>query len=184
MQDKRFLLIKFKFHRPCVWLPDCSKLAINRKNDNDVTVSQQDAVANFFDVNVFFLSSLVIGPSFMSISLLVLEIWQFSFYKGLARNLEVGNIPVWAFPKIWRLGWIRDTKFRTNVNECCKMPVTSFTISELLKENQQGEGVGKITSHSIVRRGYLSPLFKQSSPFFDSPPPLKKYWIPHFPILF
>ena len=43
-------------------------------------------------------------------------------YKGLTRNLKIGNIPIWVLPNIWRLGWDRDTKFGTNVTECCKMP--------------------------------------------------------------
>ena len=47
--------------------PDCSKLAKNQKNDNDVNF-------NFFDVVLFLLSSLVAGPSFMSISSVVLEL--------------------------------------------------------------------------------------------------------------
>ena len=38
----------------------------------------------FFDVVLFFLSSLVTGPSFMSISSLVLELWQFSFIRDWA----------------------------------------------------------------------------------------------------
>ena len=62
-----------------IWLPDCSKLAINQKNDNAV----------------FLLSSLVIGPSFMSISLYTdsrdLTIF---FHKGLTtRNQEIRNTP-------------------------------------------------------------------------------------------
>ena len=36
------------------------------------------------------------------------------FYKGLTRNPEIGNTPVSALPNIWRLGWVRDTKFGTN----------------------------------------------------------------------
>ena len=39
------------------------------------------SLSNFFDVVLFFLSSLVTGPSFMSISSLVLELWQFSFIR-------------------------------------------------------------------------------------------------------
>ena len=35
--------------------------------------------SNFFDVLLFLLSSLVTGPSFMSISSLILGLWQFSF---------------------------------------------------------------------------------------------------------
>ena len=40
--------------------PDCSKLAKNPENDNGINVK-------FFDVVLFLLLSLVIGPSFMSI---------------------------------------------------------------------------------------------------------------------
>ena len=54
-----------------IWLPDCSKLAINQKNDNDLTGRHCQI---FFDVVLFLLSSLVTGPSFKSISSLVLEL--------------------------------------------------------------------------------------------------------------
>ena len=37
--------------------------------------------SNFFDLFLFLLSSLVTGPSVMSISSLVLELWQFSFIR-------------------------------------------------------------------------------------------------------
>ena len=37
-------------------------------------------------------------------------------YKGLTRNLEIGNTPVWVLPNIWRLGRVRDTKFGMNVS--------------------------------------------------------------------
>ena len=36
--------------------------------------------------------------------------------KGLTRNLEIRNTPVWIFPNIWRLCRFRDTKFCTNVS--------------------------------------------------------------------
>ena len=39
----------------------------------------------------------------MSISSVVLELWKFCFYKGLIRNSEIGNTPVWILPNIWRL---------------------------------------------------------------------------------
>ena len=54
--------------------PDCSKLAKNPKNDNDVTCSWHDVNIIFFDVVLFLLLSLVTGPCFMSISALVLEL--------------------------------------------------------------------------------------------------------------
>ena len=46
--------------------------------------------SSFFDVAFFHLSGLVTGPSFMTISL---ELKQY-FFKGLTRNLEIGNTPV------------------------------------------------------------------------------------------
>ena len=61
--------------------PDCSKVAKNPKNDNDVIIFQHDVNINFFDVVLFLLSSLVTGPNFMSTSSLVLELWQFSFIR-------------------------------------------------------------------------------------------------------
>ena len=39
-----------------------------------------------------------------------------SFYKGLIRNVEIGNTPVWVVSNIWRLGRARNTKFGTNVS--------------------------------------------------------------------
>ena len=61
--------------------------------------------SNLFDLAVFILSSLVTGPSFMSISWL--ELRQFFVYKGLTRNLEIVNTPVWALSNTWRLGQFR-----------------------------------------------------------------------------
>ena len=50
------------------------------------------------------------------ISSLLLELWKtISFYKGLTRNPEIGNIAGWVFPNIWRLGRVKNTKFGTNV---------------------------------------------------------------------
>ena len=37
-------------------------------------------------------------------------------YKGLTGNLEIGNTLVWILSCICRLGWVRDTKFGTNVS--------------------------------------------------------------------
>ena len=54
--------------------PDCSKLAKNLKNDNDVTIFRNEVIAKFFDVVLFLLLILVTGPSFISILLLVLEL--------------------------------------------------------------------------------------------------------------
>ena len=62
-------------------LLDCSKLALNWKKDNGVTIYWHDLITKFFDVALFPLSDLVTGSSFMSISSLVLKLWQFSFIR-------------------------------------------------------------------------------------------------------
>ena len=70
------------------------------------------------------------------------------FYKELR---EIGNAPVWFLANIWRLGQIMGTKFGTNVSNrmllnAAEFHVTTFTILELLRENQLGME-GKITTH-------------------------------------
>ena len=78
----------------------------------------------FFDVVLFLLLSLVTGPNFMSISSLVLKLWQISFiYKGLNKNTEIGNTPVWILPNIWRLGWVKNTKLGTNASNTMLLKV-------------------------------------------------------------
>ena len=37
-------------------------------------------------------------------------------YKGLTRNPEIGNTPIWVLPNIRKLGHVRDNKFSTNVS--------------------------------------------------------------------
>ena len=64
-------------------------------------------------------------------------------YKGLIRNLEIGDTAVWVLPNIWSLGRVKDTKFGANMpNEMYwktqYAKVSAFTVSELLRENQQG----------------------------------------------
>ena len=53
----------------------------------------------FFDSVLFLLSSLVTGPSLMSISSLVLELWQFSFIKDWA-EIQKSEIPQSEFCQI------------------------------------------------------------------------------------
>ena len=58
--------------------------------------SDMTSTSNFFDVVLFLLSSLVTGPSFMSISSLVLELWQFSFIRDWPEILK-SEIPTSNF---------------------------------------------------------------------------------------
>ena len=71
-------------------------MAKNQKNDNDVTICRRDVVVNFFDVVLFLLSSLVTSTSFMLISSLVLELWQFSFIRDWP-EIQKLEIPPSAF---------------------------------------------------------------------------------------
>ena len=50
--------------------------------------------------------NIIIGSGVMTIS----------FYKGLTRNRDIGNTLAWVLPNIWRLGWVRDTKYGTNTS--------------------------------------------------------------------
>ena len=58
--------------------------------------------------------------------------------KGLARNPEIGNTPVWVLLNIWRLGlWVLGP--RTSLVKCYWMlpncRATAFTVCELLRKN-------------------------------------------------
>ena len=88
------------------------------------------------------------------------------FYKGLTRNLEIGNTPVRILPSIWRLGRVGDTKFGTTVSNKMLMNASksqgySFYRCCVAKEKPTG---GKITSRRtqirvkgfIWRRGPLA----------------------------
>ena len=65
-------------------------------------------------------------------------------YKGLTRNLEIGNTHVWVLPNIWRLAWVRDTKFGTDVSNkillnAAKCQVYSFYRFRVIKVKPKGE---------------------------------------------
>ena len=98
------------------WLPNCSKLARNLKVTMTSSFPDKTSASGFSDVAVFLLSSLVTGPSFMSISLLLQKLWQL-FCKKLTRNPKIGNTTVWVLSNIWRIGWVRDRKFGSNVSK-------------------------------------------------------------------
>ena len=95
-------------------LLDCSKLAINWKNDNDVTICQYDVIVNFFCrcfvsiVKFSYSSKLYVNISKGS------KVMTIYFYKGLTRNQEIRNTLIWILLNIWRLGRVRDTKFGTD----------------------------------------------------------------------
>ena len=109
----------------------------------------------FFDVVLFLLSILVIGPRFMSISLLVLELWQFSFISDspIIRKLEIPPSEFHLISGDWGKLWVPNLA-RLSLIKCYWMlqnsRVTAFTVFELLRENQLG---GKITPSPLPRLG-------------------------------
>ena len=105
--------------------------------------SDMTSSSNFFDVVLFLLSILVTGPSFMSISPMVLELWQFSFIRDWS-EIRKSEIPPSEFfpisgdwgeleiPKLTPMSLIKRYWMLQHAR------VTAFTVSELLRENQQG----------------------------------------------
>ena len=69
-----------------------------------------------FDVAIF-LSSLESGPSFMSLSLLVLELRQSSFVRDLTRNPVIEMTAAWILSNIWELAKISSTEFGMGVSD-------------------------------------------------------------------
>ena len=102
--------------------------------------------SNFFDIVLFLLSSLITGPSFMSISSLVLELWQISFIRDRPEICKSGITSSKFCPISGDWGELRIPNLeRLSLMKCYWMlqnvRVTPFTVSELLSENQRGRGV-------------------------------------------
>ena len=98
-------------------LPDCSKLAINQKNNNDVTIFRHYVTFKF--LWRWFVSLIVKFSYWSKFHVNVITgsaVMTINFDKGLTRNPEIGNILVWALFNIWRLGQFWDTKLGTNAS--------------------------------------------------------------------
>ena len=74
-------------------------------------IGDMTSLSDFFDVSVFFLSSLVTDPSFTSISWLVLELWQFLFVKNwseVRKSLpNIWKAEQWEIPNLARISLIK-----------------------------------------------------------------------------
>ena len=113
------------------------------------------SLSHYFDVAVFILSSLVTGASFMPISWLVLKLWSFSFIKDWPeiRKWEILLPEFCPLSRDWgRLGIPNLAQLSLIKNYCMlqKFQASTFTISELIWENQQGGG-DKITSLPLTQ---------------------------------
>ena len=103
--------------------------------------SDMTSTSDFFDVVLFLLSSLVTGPSFMSISLLVLKPWQFSFIRDWPEIWKSEILPseLCQISGDWGELWIPNLAGMSLTEYYSKLQnsrVTVFTAFELLRENQ------------------------------------------------
>ena len=73
-------------------------------------------VWTIFDVFIFLLSIWDCGISFLSISLLVLNLWQLLLITDWTRNLEIKKTDVWNLSSQWGLRQIYNTKYRASVS--------------------------------------------------------------------
>ena len=96
--------------------PDWSRLARNPKNNNDVIIFWHDVNVKFFWRCFVSLVKLSYWSKFHVNIITGSGIMKNFFYKGLNRNPEFGNNPVWVLPNIWRPGRVMDAKFGTNVS--------------------------------------------------------------------
>ena len=94
---------------------------------------------NLLDVVVFPSSSLVTDSSFLSVSILILELWQFSFIRDWPKSRK-------SEPNFLRLRQLRDTKFDAIVSnekllnppKCQVCRIYHFWV---IKGKTRGEGV-------------------------------------------
>ena len=103
------------------------------------------STANFFDVVWFLLSSLVAGSSLMSISSLVLELWQFSFIRDWREicKSEIHPSEFCPISRDWGQLWIPNLARMSLIEYYWMLQnsmVTAFTIFELFSENNWGDG--------------------------------------------
>ena len=135
--------LSFTDYASGIWLPDSSKLVINKKKDHDVIIRWHEVIVIFFDVILFLLSILVTALSFMSISMQLLELWQFTFIRDWP-EIQKSEMPYSEFfPISGGWGELGITNLaRMSLITCYWMlqnaRVISFTVSKLLRENQQG----------------------------------------------
>ena len=136
------ILLMSADHASGVWLLDCSKLAINWKMTMTSLCADKTSSSSFWRCRVS-LNKFSYWCKF-HVSIIGGHYWFWNygsfFNKGFLRNLEMGNATTWVLFNIWRLGWVRVTKLMLQTAR-----FTVFTVSELLRENQErGRGIKNI----------------------------------------
>ena len=106
--------------------PDFSKYAKNPKKDNDLTIFWNDVIVNFFDVFFVCFVKFIHWSKFHISIITGSGIMTIYFYKGLTRNPEIENTPVWVLRNIWRLEQIMDAKFGPNISNRMLLNASKF----------------------------------------------------------
>ena len=140
--------------------PDCSKLVKNPKNDNGTTNFRHDVIVNIFWRCFVFLVKFSYWFKFHINIITGSGIIIVFFYKGLTRNPEIGNTPIWVFPNIWRLAWETITKFGKNVSnrmlrKVAKCQTYSFYHFWVIKGKATERGGSKIRVKSKHKSAFL-----------------------------
>ena len=123
-----------------IQLPDCSKLEVNWKNGNDVTILGHDVIVKSFWRCFVSLVKFSYWSKFYVNFITNSGVITIFFYKGLTRNPEIGNTPFefclisgdWSMLRIANLTQTSLIKIKWNLQIT---RVTAFTVSELLREN-------------------------------------------------
>ena len=95
---------------------DCFKLVLSWKNDHGVRIFRHDVIIIFFWLCFFSRIKFSYRSKFNINIITGSGITTILFCKGLTRNPEMGNSPVWILPNIWRLGKVMDTKYGLSVS--------------------------------------------------------------------
>ena len=83
--------VSFKCYAPKIQPPDCDKLVINWKIDNDVTICWHDVFIKFFWSCFVSLVKCSYSSKFPVNFITGSGVKTIIFYKGLIRDLEIGN---------------------------------------------------------------------------------------------
>ena len=141
-----------------IWLPDCPRLILNWKNNNDVTISWHYVIVKLLSFCRVSLVNFGYRSMFHIYSITLSRVMGIFICKALIRNPKIGNIHIWAFSNTWRLGWLSDTILGTNVfNNMLLKAVNAWVaasiVSGLLKENQPNmvDKIALSPAHNQIR---------------------------------
>ena len=145
-------------------LPDSSKLAINPKNNNDVTICWHDLIINFFWGCFVYLVKFSYWCKFHVNIITGSRVMVIFIYKGF------GNTPVWVLLNIWRLWRVRDMKVGTDTSNKMLLNVAkcqgySFHRFCIIKGKPTGMGGGRGRGGGgVLGLSIVSPWFDPGLP--------------------